>query len=107
MNAKDHIEDIKNRYLNSDKEFVLPSLNRSIDRIEKAFPRYSSFLMEFIQNADDVGSSSLLIEIEDKLVNILNDGRVFSRDDVNSICRVGVSSKRPEGQSSTGLPVGE
>ena len=96
MNAKDHIEDIKNRYLNSDKEFVLPSLNRSIDRIEKAFPRYGSFLMEFIQNADDVGSSSLLIEIEDKLVNILNDGRVFSRDDVNSICRVGMSSKTPK-----------
>jgi len=48
MNAHDHIEDIKNRYLNSDKEFVLPSLNRSIDRIEKAFPRYESFLMEFI-----------------------------------------------------------
>lgn len=96
MNAQDHVEDIKNRYLNSDREFVLPSLNRSIDRIEKAFPRYGSFLMEFIQNADDVGSSSLLIEIEDKLVNILNDGRVFSKDDVNSICRVGMSSKTPK-----------
>ena len=96
MNAQDHIEDIKNRYLNSDKEFVLPSLNRSIDRIEKAFPRYGSLLMEFIQNADDVGSSSLLIEIEDKLINILNDGRVFSKDDVNSICRVGMSSKTPK-----------
>jgi hypothetical protein len=79
--------------MNSDKEFVLPSLNRSIDRIEKAFPRYGSFLMEFIQNADDVGSSSLLIEIENKSVRIFNDGRVFSRDDVNSICRVGMSSK--------------
>lgn len=96
MNARDHIEDIKNRYLNSDKEFVLPSLNRSIDRIEKAFPRYGSFLMEFIQNADDVGSSSLLIKIEDRLIKILNDGRVFSRDDVNSICRVGLSSKTPK-----------
>jgi len=96
MNAKDHIEDIKNRYLNSDKEFVLPSLNRSIDRIEKAFPRYGSFLMEFIQNADDVGSSSLSIEIEGISVNILNDGRVFSRDDVSSICRVGMSSKTPK-----------
>jgi len=96
MTAKNHIEDIKNRYLNSDKEFVLPSLNRSIDRIEKAFPRYGSFLMEFIQNADDAGSSSLLIEIEDKVVNIFNDGRVFSRDDVNSICRVGMSSKTPK-----------
>jgi len=96
MNARDHIEDIKNRYLNSDREFVLPSLNRSIDRIEKAFPRYGSFLMEFIQNADDVNSSSLLIEIENKLVKIFNVGRVFSKDDVNSICRVGMSTKTPK-----------
>lgn len=96
MNPKDHIEDIKNRYLNSDREFVLPSLNRSIDRIEKAFPKYGSFLMEFIQNADDVRSSSLLIEIENKLIKILNNGHVFSKEDVNSICRVGMSSKTPK-----------
>jgi len=96
MNARDYIEDIKNRYLNSDKEFVLPSLNRSIDRIEKSFPRYGSFLMEFIQNTDDVGSNSMLIEIENKLLNILNDGRVFYKDDVNSICKIGMSSKTPK-----------
>jgi len=93
MNAEEHIEEIKNRYLNADKEFVLPSLNRGIDRIEKTFPRYGSFLMEFIQNADDVGSSSILIEIKDGLINVLNNGRVFSQSDVDSICRVGMSSK--------------
>jgi len=52
--------------------------------------------MEFIQNADDVGSSSFLIEIDDNSVNILNDGRVFTKDDVESICRVGISFKTPE-----------
>ena len=96
MDAQGYIESIKSKYLNTDKEFVLPSLNKSIDRIEKAFPRYGSFFMEFIQNADDVGSNSLLIEIEDNMVNILNDGRVFSEDDVKSICGVGLSSKTPK-----------
>ncbi|RLE09623.1 hypothetical protein DRJ04_09760, partial [Candidatus Aerophobetes bacterium] len=96
MIARDHIESIKKKYLNSDTDFVLPSLNRSIDRIEKAFPRYGSFLMEFIQNADDVGSGSLLIKIDNRFIRTFNDGRPFSRDDVNSICRVGMSSKTPK-----------
>jgi len=96
MMPKDHIEDIKNRYLNSDREFVLPSLNRSIDRIEKAFPRYGSFLMEFIQNADDVGSTSIIIEIVENAIRVFNNGNPFSREDVNSICKVGLSSKTPK-----------
>ena len=96
MMPKDYIGDIKNRYLNSDKEFVLPSLNRSIDRIEKAFPRYGGFLMEFIQNADDVSSSSIIIEIVENEVRVFNNGRPFSKPDVDSICKVGLSSKTPE-----------
>jgi len=39
MNEKDHIENIKNKYLNSDRDFALPSLNRSIDRIKKVFSK--------------------------------------------------------------------
>ena len=96
MIPKDHIEDIKNRYLNSDREFVLPSLNRSIDRIEKAFPRYGTFLMEFIQNADDVDSASISIEIVENAVRVFNNGRTFSKPDVDSICKVGLSSKTPK-----------
>ena len=42
---KDFIDNIRNRYINSDKEFVLDSLAGSIDRIQKSFPRYGSFLM--------------------------------------------------------------
>ena len=93
---KNHIEDIKNRYLRSDKEFVLASLNRSIDRIEKAFPRYGSFLMEFIQNADDAHSTSILIEIIEKGIRVFNNGESFSKENVDSICRVGISSKTPK-----------
>ncbi len=92
---EEHIEDIKNRYLSADKEFVRASLNKSIDRIEKAFPRYGSFLMEFIQNADDEESSLLIIDILADTIRINNNGLPFSKANVDSICKVGGSSKTP------------
>lgn len=93
MIAKDHIEDIKSRYLNSDKEFVLASVNGGINRIEKAFSRHGSFLMEFIQNADDVGSISLIIEFVETGIKVFNNGHPFYKEDADSICKVGWSSK--------------
>lgn len=96
MHPKDHVKNIKERYFSSDEDFVLSSLNRSIDRIQKAFPRHGSFLMEFIQNADDVNSTTLLMEISEDGFKVFNNGRVFSKEDVDSICRVGLSSKSPK-----------
>jgi hypothetical protein len=94
---RNFIEDIKNRQLNSDKEFILDSLSGAIDRLQKAFPRYGSFLMEFIQNADDAKSKSLRIDILDNAIRIYNDGEVFSKDhDVKNICKVGRSFKTPK-----------
>ena len=93
--AKKYIEDIKKRQLRSDKEFVLDSLTGAIDRLQKAFPRYGSFLMEFVQNADDAGSRSMRIEMLRDTVRIYNDGLPFAEKDVKSICKVGRSSKTP------------
>lgn len=90
---REYIEDIKSRQANSDKEFILDSLTGAIDRLQKAFPRYGSFLMEFVQNADDARSRSLKIEILENAIKISNDGLVFSEEDVKSICKVGRSSK--------------
>ncbi len=93
---REYIEDIKNRQIKSDKEFVLDSLTGAIDRLQKAFPRYGSFLMEFVQNADDAKSQSLKIEILENTIRIFNDGLPFFEDDVKSICKVGRSSKTPK-----------
>ena len=92
MTPKEHVESIKEKILKSN-EFVLDSLSGAIDRLQKAFPRYGSFLMEFIQNADDAGSNSLTIEINGNCIKIFNDGRQFSKDDVESIYKVSRSSK--------------
>ncbi|AMM40446.1 hypothetical protein HS1_000640 [Candidatus Desulfofervidus auxilii] len=96
MTQKEYIENIKNRQLNSDKEFILDSLTGAIDRLQKAFPRYGSFLMEFVQNADDAKSETLTIEILEDTVKITNNGNPFSEEDVKSICKVGRSSKTPK-----------
>jgi hypothetical protein len=93
---REYIEDIKKRQINSDKEYILDSLTGAIDRLQKAFPRYGSFLMEFVQNADDAKSQSLRIEILQNAIKIFNDGVQFSEEDVKSICKVGRSSKTPK-----------
>jgi hypothetical protein len=91
-----YIDDIQGRQIKSDKEFILDSLTGAIDRLQKAFPRYGSFLMEFVQNADDAKSNFLKIEILQNTVRIFNDGIPFSEEDVKSICKVGRSSKTPK-----------
>lgn len=93
LTPRKYIENIKNRYLNSDKEFALDSIAGLIDKIKKAFPRYGSFLMEFVQNADDAESQSLKIEILQNTIKIFNDGVTFSEENVKSICKGGCSSK--------------
>jgi hypothetical protein len=94
--AKAFIEGIKERQLKSDQEFVLDSLTGAIDRLQKAFPRYGSFIMEFIQNADDAESTSMQIEILPEKIRISNNGDPFTDDNVKSICKVGRSSKTPK-----------
>jgi len=96
IGPKEYIENIKTEQLKSNKEFILDSLAGAIDRLQKAFPRYGSFLMEFVQNADDAKSQSLKIEILTDSIRIFNDGDPFSEDDVKSICKVGRSSKTPK-----------
>jgi len=93
LKPREYIENIKDRQINSDREFVLDSLTGAIDRLQKAFPRYGSFLMEFVQNADDAKSQSLKIELLQNAVRISNNGLPFSKQDVKSICKVGRSSK--------------
>lgn len=87
-----HIEDISNDYLKT-SERTRDSLAGAVDRLQKAFSRRGHFIMEFIQNADDAGSNQLTIEILDDKIQIFNDGKPFMSEDVESICKVGCSSK--------------
>jgi hypothetical protein len=92
LSPRELVEEIRTKQLTADKEFVLDSLSGAIDRLEKAFPRYGSFVMEFIQNADDARSTQLRIEITENDVKFANTGEPFTDINVKSIwlprCRV-------------------
>ncbi len=74
----------------------LRTIAGAIDRLQKAFPRYGSFLMEFLQNADDAKSTKIKIEIEGDEVKISNNGNPFSKEDVQSISDIARSQKSPK-----------
>ena len=60
----------------------LSTLEAAVNRIRQAFPKNGSFVMEFIQNAEDAGSKKIHIDIQDNEVIIQNDGKVFDGDSI-------------------------
>lgn len=95
LTQREHIQGIQAEYLQS-SPIALDSLTGAIDRLQKAFPKRGHFFMEFIQNADDAKSTKMTITMTKDTITIRNDGEPFGPKDVNSICRVGRSSKTPE-----------
>lgn len=94
--AMEHIAYIQRKLMESDLTFVLSSLSGATESLEMAFPGLGHFFMEFIQNSDDAKSESMHIEIDENFIKIFNDGNCFKPENVNSICRIGRSSKTPE-----------
>ena len=67
---------------------------------EVVFTKSSSFILEMIQNAEDSGlglntEGEFEININEKRVKIIHNGKPFDEKDVNALCRIG-SSKKPE-----------
>jgi hypothetical protein len=52
-------------------------------------------VLEFIQNAEDAGARRVKIVLESGAIKIFNDGKPFTRDDVEAICSIGRSRKDP------------
>lgn len=49
--------------------------------------------IELLQNADDAGSSKFLVERYGDYLMVANDGRLFNKKDIESICRSAASNK--------------
>ena len=89
---KELIEKIKKELLSSSAR-TLKTLKGAIETIKITFPHYGSFLMEFVQNADDEESKFIRFEIKDKIVTVTNKGNRFNRKNVESICSIAQSTK--------------
>ncbi len=52
------------------------------------------FVLELIQNAEDEYADELTVYLDSNKVIVKNNGRVFSKEDVRSICSIGGGSKK-------------
>ena len=95
MNPQEIIESIRKEKLSAG-EVNLRTMAGAIDRLQKAFPRYGSFLMEFIQNADDAESTRIKIQLANRVITVSNNGKVFTEANVKSLCDIAGSTKSPE-----------
>lgn len=93
--AKKHINDVFLRYKMS-HEIILRGFARTIRLNLQNFPSSGHFIIEFIQNADDSGSHNFRLIASDQSILIENDGKVFTYEDVESICNSASSNKSPE-----------
>lgn len=103
------IEQLQERYLTAADD-VLESLSGHSDVVQMNFAA-SYFPLEFIQNADDEGATSIRFRVTSgesgPVLEIFNDGRPFTepgiatdydgeiRADVSGLCKVGQSPKTP------------
>ena len=93
--AKKHISSIYQRYQNADK-ILLKGFANTIRLNLQNFPSSGHFIIEFIQNADDAGSSEFELNASDEQIEIKNNGQIFTERDVESICNSASSNKSPE-----------
>ena len=91
--AESHIRSIQDRYLKEDERNE--ALTGAIRIIRMMFTRRGHFLMEFIQNAEDAGATRFKAILRGRTLEICNNGRPFTKEDVKSICSIGQSSKDP------------
>ncbi len=100
VEAHEHVNEIANDYMESNPR-VLESLVGALGTAEISFPRESQLILEFMQNAEDASAKKFELRLDQakdgkyELV-ICNDGKPFSKDDVDAICLIGRSRKDPE-----------
>jgi hypothetical protein len=100
VEAREHVNEIARNYVES-SPWVLESLAGALSMAEISFPRESQLILEFMQNAEDAMAKKFELRLDRakdgkyELV-ICNDGKPFSKDDVDAICLIGRSRKDPE-----------
>lgn len=94
--AEQHLSLIRSEYEQAAGR-VRDALIGSLATVEREFSRRGHYLYEFMQNADDACSRYMAVRLGPDTVEILNDGRPFAAEDVDSVCSIGRSWKKPEG----------
>ena len=77
----------------TDYEQLLQEFKRSVSCLMQLYSDKTHFVDELIQNADDSRSRCMELRLGEKELFVWNDGNQFSKEDVSSICSIGLSNK--------------
>ena len=66
---------------------------RLLEFAKKNFPRRAHFLLELLQNAEDVGAETINFVLSRGGIEIRHDGRRFNESEVRGVCGIGESTK--------------
>lgn len=91
---RDSISIINKSFINEAKNS--PNLLSDIAMMEKYMAEsYSErIFIELLQNSDDAMATTMKLFVTGKNIFVANNGRVFSDNDINSMCRSGASNKK-------------
>ena len=88
------IKNIHQAFINEAK--AAPTLFSDLAKVELYIAesyRARAFI-ELLQNADDAGATKFIIRLHRNKLVVANDGRIFTSDDIQSLCRSGASNKQ-------------
>ena len=94
---KEYIEEVS-RELRGAPRRGLKSLIGGLDVIAMAYSAAPErqFLLEYLQNAIDARATAFYVKVDIGKIIIANNGVPFSKDDVDAICGIACSRKKPE-----------
>jgi hypothetical protein len=87
-------KDVCERTLSQRNTPIWSSYVNMLKTLVSVFPSNRHWILEFVQNAEDAKSTRFLIRLRDGVVEVLNDGDLFTADDVETISSV-KSRKNP------------
>lgn len=65
--------------------------------VKQWFDDPSHVLPEMLQNADDEGATTMRIDLNDERILIQNNGKKFTKKQIESICSIGLTTKKVSG----------
>lgn len=101
-----HIAAIQQRWLAADRRIAATTANALSDIINSVFGDPARIGYELLQNADDAArQEGLHIEVEfyllDRHLLVQHNGKPFSPQDVEALCRYGAPGKGPEAEAAS------
>lgn len=67
--------------------------DRHLKLLGELYPQRTHFILELIQNAEDVKAKRLEFRVFDDRLEVVHDGRLFDERDVRGVCGVGDGTK--------------